>query len=320
MPGQARHKRRPPEEPPVPDLILHHYDLSPFAEKVRLAFGLKGLAWRSVDIPVWPPRPDTVPLTAGYRRVPVLQVGADVYCDTLLILREVDRRFSSPGLFPGGSRALAAGLSSWWDVGTFLPAAKLVTSIIGDHLPEAFLEDRIAFMGEDFSRSASLKELPRNRQRVAAQMTALSEMLGDGRRFLLGDAPSAADLTAYHTLWFVRKNGGAEAEALLPFAPLLPWMERIAALGHGTRADMAPAEALEVARSAEPEPVGAFADDASGLEAGAAVSILSDGGNDPIRGTLAHADADEIVIRHEGPRTGAVHVHFPRLGYSAVAA
>ena len=93
------------------DLILHHYDLSPFSEKVRLAFGLKGLDWRSVDIPIWPPRPDTVPLTAGYRRVPVLQVGADVYCDTLLILREIDRRFPEPSLYPDGSRALTAALS-----------------------------------------------------------------------------------------------------------------------------------------------------------------------------------------------------------------
>ncbi len=302
------------------DLILHHYDLSPFSEKVRLAFGLKGLDWRSVDIPIWPPRPDTVPLTAGYRRVPVLQVGADVYCDTLLILREIDRRFPEPSLYPDGSRALTAALSYWWDATTFLPAAKLTTSIIGDAIPEDFLRDRVAFMGEDFSRAASLNDLPQNRQRVRAQMGLLTDMLGDGRRFLLGNTLSAADLTAYHTMWFTKKNGGAEAEAMLPFEPLMPWMERIAAVGHGRRTDMSPTEALEVARAAEPSPIGTFEDPASGLKAGDAVSILTDGGNDPIRGTLARADADEIVIRTEGPRSGAVHVHFPRFGYSAVAA
>ena len=302
------------------DLILHHYDLSPFSEKVRLAFGLKGLAWRSVDIPIWPPRPDTVPLTAGYRRAPVLQVGADVYCDTLLILREIDRRCPVPSLYPEGSRALAAALSFWWDATTFLPAAKLTTSIIGDAIPAEFLKDRIAFMSEDFGRAASLKELPQNRQRVRAQMALLAEMLGDGRRFLFGAAPSAADLTAYHTLWFVRQNGGSEAEAMLPYAPLTGWMERIAALGHGQRTDLSPAEALEVARTAEPEPVGTFDDTGSGLRVGDAVSILSDAANDPIRGTLAFADAEEIVIRADDPRAGAVHVHFPRFGYSAVAA
>jgi glutathione S-transferase len=304
----------------VPDLILHHYDLSPFAEKVRLAFGHKGLAWRSVDIPIWPPRPDTVPLTAGYRRVPVLQVGADVYCDTLLILREIERRFPEPTLYPGGQVGLAAALSWYSDTTLFIPAAKVVTSIIGDHLPEDFIRDRIAFMNEDFGSTASKQELPRNRQRVHAQLDILADMLRDGRRFLLGDALSAADLSAYHVPWFVRKNGGAEAEAMLPLEPLLPWMERVAAVGHGSRSDMTPAEALGVARGAEPEPVGAFEDPASGLKAGARVSVLADGGNDPIHGTLAHADADEIVIRHEDPRAGTVHVHFPRFGYSAVTA
>ena len=62
------------------DLILHHYTMSPFAEKVRLMLGYKGLAWRSVHIPSVMPKPDVVALTGGYRKTPVLQVGADVYC------------------------------------------------------------------------------------------------------------------------------------------------------------------------------------------------------------------------------------------------
>jgi glutathione S-transferase len=33
------------------DMILHHYPTSPFSEKVRVAFGIKGLAWKSVMIP-----------------------------------------------------------------------------------------------------------------------------------------------------------------------------------------------------------------------------------------------------------------------------
>src|SRR5689334_19212590 len=33
------------------------------------------------------PRPELMPMTGGYRRTPVLQIGADIYCDTQLILR-----------------------------------------------------------------------------------------------------------------------------------------------------------------------------------------------------------------------------------------
>ena len=32
------------------ELILHHYDISPYAEKIRLAFGLKRLDWASVIV------------------------------------------------------------------------------------------------------------------------------------------------------------------------------------------------------------------------------------------------------------------------------
>lgn len=300
-------------------LILHHYDLSPFSEKVRLAFGLKGLSWSSVEIPIWPPRPDTVPLTAGYRRAPVLQIGADIYCDTLLILAELDRRFPQPTLYPDGAVGLVSALSWWVDTTCFMPAATLTTSIIGDGIPAEFIEDRIAFMRHDFSKAASLRELPVNRQRVAAQMGLLADMLKDGRRFLLGSAISAADLCAYHVLWFVRQNGGAEAEAMLPFAPLLGWMERVAAVGHGNRSAITTQEALAIARAAEPEKTGGVeAGDPAGLSEGETVSIRADDANDPVSGTLVAANARELVIRHENERVGAVHVHFPRFGYSAV--
>jgi len=76
------------------DLILHHYEFSTFSHKVRTALGAKGLAWRSVDIPGMPPRPLLNPLTGGYRRAPVLQLGADIYCDTHLILGH--RNFKRP--------------------------------------------------------------------------------------------------------------------------------------------------------------------------------------------------------------------------------
>ena len=72
------------------DIILHHYETSPYSEKVRLGLGLKGLAWGSVEIPVIMPKPDLTALTGGYRKTPVLQIGADIYCDSQLIMRELE--------------------------------------------------------------------------------------------------------------------------------------------------------------------------------------------------------------------------------------
>ena len=101
-------------------IILHHYDISPYSEKVRLGLGLKGLAWASVEIPVIMPKPDLTALTGGYRKTPVLQIGADIYCDSQLIMRELERRHPSPSFYPAGRGA--ADALAWW-------AEKLVTSV-----------------------------------------------------------------------------------------------------------------------------------------------------------------------------------------------
>jgi len=84
------------------ELILHHYPTSPFAEKARLMLGFKQLSWRSVMIPPVMPKPDLTALTGGYRRTPVLQVGADIYCDTALIARRLEAEKATPALFPEG--------------------------------------------------------------------------------------------------------------------------------------------------------------------------------------------------------------------------
>src|SRR5689334_10713877 len=234
----------------MPPVILHQYDFSPFSEKVRLAFGLKGMEWHAVDTPIWPPKPNLMPLTSGFRRAPVMQLGADVFCDTLLILREIERLRPEPSLYPGGQEGLVHALSWWVEKTTFFPAALLATSVIGDQIPAGFIEERKASMDRDFGKEASLRERPLSQQRLHAHLTWLADILRDGRAFLLGPAPSAADLAAYHTIWLARKNGGAEVEAMMPLAPLLGWMDRVAALGHGTRREMAPEAALDIAKAA----------------------------------------------------------------------
>ncbi len=128
-------------------IILHHFDRSPFSEKIRVVFGFKGLSWRSVRIPQIMPKPDLMPLTGGYRRTPVMQIGADVFCDTQIIIREIERRFPSPTLFPPGAAGVPWGLSSWTDRAFFQNAVNLVFGTLGPKVPQAFVEDRSQLRG-----------------------------------------------------------------------------------------------------------------------------------------------------------------------------
>src|SRR5207249_5861288 len=97
------------------ELILHHYDLSPYAEKIRLIMGYKGLAWKSVQIPMVMPKPDLTCLTGGYRKPPVLQIGADIYCDTKTIARALECVRPQPTLYPQNCEASERALSSMAD-------------------------------------------------------------------------------------------------------------------------------------------------------------------------------------------------------------
>lgn len=236
-----------------------------------------------------------------------------------MILRELDRRHPEPTLYPDEQTGLACILSTWAEGACFMPAAAL-TSIIGDAIPDELIADRIAFMKHDFGKVASVRDLPLNRQRMAVAMTMLADILKDRRPFLLGRNLSAADLSAYHPLRFIRKNGGAEVEAMLPFGPLLEWMDRVAGAGHGNRHEYTAQSALATARTATPEPASGVTDhDPSGLPAGAQVMVGTEQASDPIRGILVGTTPDRITLRHQHDQAGTVHVHFPRHGYSLVA-
>src|SRR5881397_2688581 len=126
------------------DIILHHYWESPYAEKIRRILGFKDLAWRSVIIPMMMPKPDLTALTGGYRKTPVMQVGADIYCDTDLIARTIERLHPEPPLFPDDGTAISYMLGSWQQE-LFWLAVRTV-GISAPVFPPGFVEDRAAMI------------------------------------------------------------------------------------------------------------------------------------------------------------------------------
>jgi len=302
------------------NIILHHYPTSVFSERVRLALGMKGLAWRSVIIPRMMPKPDLTPITGGYRRTPVMQIGADIFCDTLLILRKIEALHPKPSLYPSGSEGLAVALAWWADKTIWWSVLGMIADTLGDKIPSDFVAERKAF-GFPLAKEDVSPLLHRHLQQGSAHLGWLTSMLSDGRPFLLGNAASAADLAAYSYYWVIKDQGGAEAAARLPFESLRDWADRVSAFGYGRPTEMTAAEALSVARAAHPETPSLPPDgDPSGLKSGDVVIVKADDtGRDPIRGRLLAADAQELVIRSEHPQVGEVNIHFPRAGFDVVA-
>jgi len=120
-------------------ILFHQYDISPFSEKVRVAFGIKGSTWDAVDQPVIMPKPELTALTGGYRKIPVMQIGADVYCDTQIILRELEKRYPTPSLFVGGHKAPGWGMGLWTDRVLFPGALAVILVTTDSFATAAFL-------------------------------------------------------------------------------------------------------------------------------------------------------------------------------------
>jgi glutathione S-transferase len=297
------------------ELILHHFEISPFAEKVRAILGFKRLAWRSVLVPVVMPKPDVVALTGGYRRTPVLQIGADIYCDTALIARVLEARTPQPTLYPT-DQPLAPLFAQWADatlfwIGSVFAAQPAGAAVLFDNdmaAMKSFGADRAALTA-GFGRPSladATAQLPRH-------LAALDAQLSRGGPFLFGAEPSIADFAAMHSLWMMRR---ARVDAVLaPHAAVCAWLDRIAAFGHGAREDIDSAQAIAIAAASTPLPaVGVPA--GSGFEAGQPVTVAaSDYGTDAVAGTLVGLAPDETVIVRDDPRAGRVHVHFPRHGF-----
>jgi glutathione S-transferase len=303
-------------------VILHHFDQSPFSEKIRLVFGLKDIAWTSVRISRIMPRPDLTPLTGGYRRTPVMQIGADIYCDTQCIMRELERRFPTPSLLPKGFEGLAWASAMWTDRSFFQNTVNLVFGSLADRVPADFIADREQLRGAKFDVPAMTAAIPQMRDQLRAHVAWIDAQLADGRTWLGGENPSLIDVDAYMNLWYLRAHLDNADEMLGEFDHTRAWAGRLRAIGHGQRTEMSPAEALEIGMRATPQTEEmSDPDDPNGRKPGDVVDVVPDDyGKVRVRGEIVALSPQCIAIRRRDPKAGDVVVHFPRAGFLVLPA
>ena len=298
------------------DIILHHYDASPFTQKALRMLGLKKLEWRSVETPMLLPKPDLVCLTGGYRGTPVMQIGADIYIDSQRIARELERRYPEPTLFPAGDAGLGYALVKWSD-DFFQAGLKMALALLGPDWDAGFRADRQALFAHlDFD------DMDKDTGHAMAQLQAhaglLNEQLADGRSFLTGDQAGLADIQAFGVPWFTRAAMPVTDDLFQNFEYLPAWEARVAELGEGDRQPIDVDEAHRVAQESQPDLGKEIdADDAQGLEAGMPVTVAPDDFSlrGAVEGTLLRASTLELAIHRSTDDFADLVIHFPRLGY-----
>jgi glutathione S-transferase len=298
----------------MPDLILHHYPASPLSEKIRVILGLKKLSWCSVEIPNLPPKPDVMPLTGGYRRTPIMQIGADVFCDSQRILSELECRKPSEA----NNTGLVQIINRWCD-DLFHPVVKVAITASSNELPNEFLEDRRKLFLNDYSDIESAKaRIPYYTEQVRAQLAQAEISLKEQNGFLISSSASIADASLFALTWFIRRRWKNGAKFLEGFPNICRWEESIKSIGHGTPSDMASEKALDIAKETETTFKAQIdADDIHSLSTGDRVSITpkANTGEKGVRGNVHIAEKNRISVLHKNDRVGTICIHFPKIGY-----
>lgn len=301
------------------EIILHHYPPSPVSEKIRVAMGLKKLTWKSVEQNRLPDRPELFAMTGGYRRIPVMQIGADIYCDTQCIFRELENRFPKPSFHPTGDSGASFGLSRWVDAPLFELGVRVAFAPVADSLPPELVADRTRlYFGPNGDMAAEAKDIPHTLAQLRPQLGWFEDQLTGNGPYLHGSEASLTDLLAWYVVWFVKGRFGDAEQLLSEFPNLQAWAGKMEAIGHGTSDTMTPEQALAIANESIPTtPEQNDAADPQGLKPGMSVSVapLTDSGEVGVSGTIRLVSRDRIALARNNAHCGDVVVHFPRVGY-----
>jgi len=284
-----------------------------------MALGIAGASWQSVEIPRLPPKPFLMPLTAGYRRTPVLQIGADIYCDSQNIAHAIDQSAAPHLLFPNQTYGMAMMISNWAETTLFDLSVRLVLTHALGKVPEEFIRDRGSLYFEPNWTESSLRAaLPSVTHELRALLGFVEAHLGatDGV-YLAGHQPCYGDVAIGYICWFLRGRWDGGAALLANYPALCALEAALDQLGDGQPQDLNAEAALAIAKAAKPQsPIGII-DGASSLAIGKRVMIRPKGETaDPdVVGTLRYCDGMRISIDHRHEQVGDIAVHFPVVGY-----
>ncbi|KAK4540447.1 hypothetical protein LTR36_009193 [Oleoguttula mirabilis] len=196
------------DSPPV--VVLFGYEASTFTLKARIALLVKQIPYTFITVPSMMPRPllkDTFGLT--YRKIPVLAIGKELYCDTSLIVEALEHFFPETegyqSLYPTAAdgrnyRPMIRGFASYWaDRALFRVTTGLIPASVWR---TSFGQDRAGLIGHKLDADKLEKKLPENLSRLDMQLSMLEPLFGneDGPWIFSTSSPSLADISVYYQL------------------------------------------------------------------------------------------------------------------------
>jgi glutathione S-transferase len=315
--------------------ILFHYPPSIYSHRVLWYLWLRGIKYDECIQPPVMPRPDLASIDVGYRKIPILSIGKDVYCDSRLIISKLEERYPNSSL--ATSTTAEAGIRKLFenysvDGGVFANTVRLMPywTEVGMLQNKVFLDDRQKLSGRRMTKELMEAGRPDGMQNIR-QVFDLFEttFLADGRDWVLGTAePTIADIDAVWPFeWMIVDQYMREC---LPeqnindkiYPKVYAWVRRFMsvveekkkACAKPTTLDGASMKTRTLSAPSDQDDIGFITDDPLDLKRGDSVQIFpSDYGQIGVStGTLTGLTTTEVVISN----SQGLHLHFPRWNFT----
>ncbi|KAH7405688.1 hypothetical protein DE146DRAFT_649424 [Phaeosphaeria sp. MPI-PUGE-AT-0046c] len=321
---------------PVAKPIIFHYPSSIYSHRVLWYLWLRGIEYEECVQPLVMPRPDLASIGVGYRKIPILAIGKDVYCDSRLIISKLEEQFpnSSVGTSTPAEEGLRKLLESFSvDGGVFANAVKLMPywADSGMLQNKVFLDDRQQLSGGwRMTKGVMEAARPGGLQQIR-QVFDLFErtFLADGRDWVLGtQEPTVADIDAVWPFeWLIIDRNMKES---LPeeyvndktYPKVYDWVRRFMARVEEKKKSCPVPITLDgetmvsqtMSVSSSVDDIGFIEDDPLAYKKGDKVQVFpSDYGQVGVsQGAIVGLSTNEVVIQNDK----GLHLHFPRWNFS----
>lgn len=321
-----------------PGIIFFHYPFSPWSQKITAYLAFRGIQYTECHQPVWPPRPDLYALGVKYRRIPVMSIGRDIYCDTVIMFEKLQEMFPDDHVSAsnGYDRAMEKLLEKWTDVVVFKYAAAAIPTDMEIMKNKDFVKDRTELWGRDWQKNHQDKLRPDAIVALRNNFDFIEQMvLADGRKWVLGgDNPGLADIHAAWILqWLYFDIPGALPENLFSketHPKTIAWLQRYRDAVASAKERAPKPKKVEGDEAVKTILSGGFgepdlkvdSEDASGLKKGDEVEgwPADTGQKHRDRGSLVGLTPQQSVIEVKAQDGTTVRIHHPRWNFHIEAA
>lgn len=310
-------------------IILHRSLGSPYSQKVMTMLGYMGIDYYSVIAPKGVPRPIQEKLVGNYsRRIPILQIGADFYCDTALICSQLAHVSGQKELdmkhLPNESQEFIKKVENIY-AKAMLGSLTPLDFVLGyfKNIPPldafAFLKDRVK-LKKEFPDVNPIGDKTRQEwQQIGKNYLEFLNKKLDGHLFLFSEnnTPSAIDFSVFSYVWYHQMLNNLKLAKDL--SHLKAWLKRLNKFEKGNYSNLVPEKSVEIAKEASPIDIPKNMKESSQIGSLIQVPVNDVLGKTtkPIEGILKGKNEYKYIIERPIDNSNRVHIHIPKQCYGA---